>query len=377
MDGAGNIEFDAAHRDALATGEEVIDFGRGHVPRWVVVLGVVFGVAAIIVGLVVVLSPGGPRAVVTERRPVPTPAPAPGTGLGARLPLPNEATLDVAVARSTTWVLQPDYLSLIVAGARHSVSVSGAGLSAVSAAGTLLLDTALEHLWLVVTGVSPCHLIEYDAATLQRLRQVSWPQAVLGSALLGGHLYLATASGVADLAPGESAPKLIPGSAGGAGGSSVLIAADPQRTRLLVIQPGYPGYPSLIRQYRADTGMSTAVSIPIDAADIVVADGAIWVSGNASTAQAVQRLDPTTLRPVASSPLINGGLTGPGILTSGVRVFWLSSGAPTSQIWCVDAATGRALQSWAATGNVASTLGVARVATTAGVFPLILNQCPG
>ncbi len=279
MDGAGNVEFDAAHRDASATGDDVIEFGRGRLPRWAVALGVVLGVAAVILGLVVVRSPGGPRAVVTERGPVPTPAPAPGTGLGARLPLPNEASLDVVVAGSSTWVLQPDYLSVIVAGARRSVSVSGAGLSAADAAGALLLDASVGRLWLVVTGVSPCHLIEYDAASLQRLRDVSWPPSVSSAAVLGGHVYLATGSGVADLAPGAAAPQLIADSGPGAGGD-VVIATDPSRARLLVIEPGYPDYPSLIRQYRASTGMSpTAVPLPFQAWSLVVADGTIWVYG--------------------------------------------------------------------------------------------------
>jgi hypothetical protein len=91
----------------------------------------------------------------------------------------------------------------------------------------------------------------------------------------------------------------------------------------------------------------------------------------------LQQLDPDTLRPVAASPL--AGELGPGalVVAAGTRSLWVRSGGGGDSLWCLDPASGASLQRWSIGGRVASTSGVAVVASASGLLGLRLDGCPG
>jgi hypothetical protein len=235
----------------------------------------------------------------------------------------------------------------------------------------LVFDASRRVVWIVVTDAARTRMIELAERTLRLGRTVVWRQRVQDAVAYQGHLYLQSNTGVADVAPGATRPRLVPG----LGTAIGHIAADPTRHRLIAIDQGYPtdlwAYRPGHRPVRART------SLDISRGTLAVVAGAIWVGGFSGSGGAVlDRLDPQTLRPVQRlDPRLFD--TAPVIVGGGSRVVWVEVGA--ERLACIDASSGGVEQQWLQRGivAVASSPTGALIVTTSGLIGLVLAGCEG
>lgn len=310
------------------------------------------------------VSPRAPSSVATVGRPA-------AGGRREQAPATVATPLDVAATPTGAWVLMRTALQA-VDGTRVIRSVPVSGLDEPDSFPQLAVDDQARRLWIVLEGGRDSRMIEFDARTLRRLRDVRWDQPVQSAAAYLGHLYVSTDRGVADLAPGAAAPNFI----GGLYGAVGPIAVDPTRHRLVMLDLGYP---TDIWTYRPNHApVEASQPLALGQPTVAVADGAIWVGGFAVSGAAVlERLDPVTLRPVAQSPLAEELGPGAVIVAAGSRVIWLRSGNGGDALVCADSARGRIEQNWDVDGAVASTSRGALIATDSGVIAPLLVGCRG
>ncbi|MGH8962074.1 MAG: hypothetical protein ACRDWT_12955 [Jatrophihabitantaceae bacterium] len=339
--------------------EEVLGSSAWRAPRWLVVVVAAALLAAVTVFVRHELDPPGRQHVAAHRtpaRPVPTAAPA---------------EPQIALTGTTLLVLRGGGLRAVdtrtdrVLGEATVPYASGA----VSTIPQLALDPAASLAWVVTARAAVTHLIEYRLPSLLVLRDVPWLLAVRSAAAFAGHLYLSTDLGTADLAPG-GLPRLVPGLSGAVG----TVVADPSRGRVIAMDLGYP---TELWTYRSGGKVVQSPHL-LQLADgsISVVAGRIWVAGADGAVPRMLRLDPRTLTPMARAVLPTAFGTTASIVSTGSHVLWLR-GAPAAALWCVDAGNGRAVQSWAVDGTVASSTGVAYLGTGVGVMPLPLSGCGG
>jgi hypothetical protein len=368
--------------------EEVLDSGgRRRLPRWVVPLGVIVVLAAA-AGITIARNNSGgppppaaapPSGAPLTLQPAPQPAPQPvpvGLGTRGRFGHPIHVggpALDVATAGNEAWVLLGHEIVRIV---RDRVELRAAipGPAAVAgpdSAARLVLDVPGGVIWFVAQGAPHGRLLEYDMVHLRLLRQLT-VGPIDGAAALDGHLYLTSGSRLVDVAPGRA-----PTTVGTVAATLGQIVADPARHRLLMTDYAASSsiWPiTLAKNGRARIGKPGVVHAT--KVSLGVAEGLIWAAGYTSTHALLSRLDPATLRPVAASPI--GRSLGPGavIVASGVVVIWERDG-DSSQLRCIDAATGHQLQTWMIDGPVTSGGTKAFVATAGGIVPLQQSACSG
>jgi hypothetical protein len=215
-------------------------------------------------------------------------------------------------------------------------------------------------------------MVEFDARTLHRLRDVHWDQTVQSAAAYLGHLYVSTDRGVADLAPGSSVPNFI----GGLYGAVGPIDVDPTRHRLVLLDLGYP---TDVWTYRpGHEPVEASQPLAFGRGTIAVVDGAIWVGGYAASGAAVlERLDPMSLRPVAQSPIADEFGPGAVIVAAGSHVLWLRSGNGGDALVCADSRRARVEQNLDVGGEVGSSSAGALIATDSGVIAPLLRGCQG
>lgn len=380
MDRRDEVEFLADDGvEILVDADDVVDFAPQRAPNWV--LGLCAGVVGVAV-ILAIAARGDPKHASAPTEPVvpsvPVQPSAPPTSrLGDPLPAGSAYVSDVAVSGDWFYVLQSDSLTATTpvaddptayAAARH-ISAEGLGLPPGSG-GRLVLDDAARRLWIVVSG-GP--VLEFDAHTLQQLRHTSWAEPVSSAAGLGGHLYLATPSGVVDYAPGQTRPALVPALRGHAGS----IAADPRRGRLLVLKYGSP---SQVLALLPGGKLSPVRGIvPLAKGNLgVTGDGHIWAGGFGDDGAVLVRLNPHTLKPLPPSAPAPG--LGPGVLieAAGARSIWVRSGGGSDGLLCIDARTGAWQQFWnGVPGAVTSQRGFAYVASGGIIRPLVLAGCRG
>lgn len=378
MDSRGEVEF-LPDDGGPEHGWDVLEPRRRRkLPRWVWLIA-----AALVVALAVSLTlshqrSGHPVAVPSRSSsPSPSASISSESGLGSRLPfISNTPALDVVMSGRTTWVLQSGRITVLDdLSSRRAAGSFTADLSHPNSQPVLLLDPAGAALWVVLEGSAPGRVIEFDAFTLRQRRALTL-NTIDSAAALGGQLYIASGPRLIDIAPG-AAPRVvaIPRTSGLVG-----VAADPTRGRLLLYDGGDPTH---LWTYRpGGTLFATSRPLQFGKGSIAVAAGQIWVGGFGATSAVLLHLraasnSPDDLTPVDTSPL-TGGL-GPGalIVASGQHVFWVRSGAGGDDLWCVDAATGHAVQHWNIDGPVASASGASVVAASSGVFALRLGACAG
>jgi hypothetical protein len=362
--------------DVAADPDEVVELGSRRAPRWVI--GAVCAVAlAGIVGAVTARreSPHGsaPQAR-TGLSPSLAPAlPALDSELGKVLPLDAKPVLDVAVSSNRTWILQSR--QLVRLPGHHRVGVRGVVFTDVMGEARLVLDAQADRIWLVALDTPRGAVVEFDLA-LRRLRTTSSGAAISSAAALDGHLYLATAGGIADLAPGARAPAALPAIAG----DVTELAADRTRSRIVGLALGeLPG--ARVVEFTPGGGRPLLAphALPFAKGELAVTgDGAIWAGGFGPTGAVLVRLDPASLDVAAYSQV--AAELGPGarLVAAGEGAVWVRSGAGGNALYCLDSRTGGSRQVWSsAPGVVASSGGVAYLATGAAAVHLPLGSCAG
>lgn len=236
----------------------------------------------------------------------------------------------------------------------------------------LVADPSGPRLWIVSEGAEPAPVRVFDTGTTARRPDIAVPATVYDTAVLGGHLYLATSAGVLAAAPGARRAVALPGPAG----LVSAIAADPSRNRLLALDATSPAHVLVVTPGGQVRRAATLPSVGVPS--IAVADGSIWLGAYSDTASVVVRLEPRTLTPVDVSPV--SGLAGLGTrVTAGRSDLFVTSGAaPDIQAWCVDGTTGALLRSWTGlTGTISSSVGRVYAVTDAGVRTPPPGDCAG
>jgi hypothetical protein len=240
-------------------------------------------------------------------------------------------------------------------------------LSSPNAILRLVLDPTATRLWVVLAGTRAGRAIEFDLWTLARLRDVPIRE-INSAAALGGHLYATSGKTLVDVAP-DGAPRSVP-----VPGTSGLwaIAADPTRSRLIILDGGFPTH---VWSYRSGAGVQAIPgALPFGKGSIAVTKHAIWVGGFAQHGAVLDRLDPTSLRAVLASPI--AARLGPGavLLSGGTRDVWVVAGDGRSGVWCVDGQSGEGAQFWPLTLRAVAADDHGLVAVIDGkVLPLLLN----
>jgi outer membrane protein assembly factor BamB len=338
-----------------APDDDVLELGPWRPPRWAAAILVV--VALVAVAVAVVTRPRSPhhppRAVVPS--PVATTIPQ------------TAVTVDGStyVALVGGRLVARDLRSDDVRGSAFPPPVDGTGRIA------LLVDPSRAVLWAVTINAVPATLSEYRLPGLAEVRRVFWPPIVLAAAALAGHLYVTTSVGVADLAPGSSSPRRIPGLYGAVG----PIVADPARHRIIAMDLGYPTDMWSYRPGGVPEESHTQLRLS-DGTAAVVGDQ-LWIGGHQDERPVLWRLDPSSLAPVVAAWLPGGADARVVAVAAGSRVLWLRTSDDEDSLYCVDAERGAILQTWRVRGTVDSVAGQAYVDTPDGVRPLPLAGCPG
>jgi hypothetical protein len=377
MDRPEDVEFLTGADDTSVYDEDVVEFGRGAAPRWIVVIVVVAVIAAAVTAIAAHARRDHPMAQYA------TTAPAPGAFvpprdvftpfLGSALSIGPTAAVDVAVVGSRLYVLQVGRLAVI--DTRTTRILAQATVRAVANGSTLRLvsDPADSRMWVVTTDSTPTLISEFDAHTLTRLRTTSWPKPVQAAVILDGDLYL-QGDGVSELGRTDSSPHLIPALAGESG----TIAADAIRHRLLILRFGSPT--RVLTYSRGGDVHVMPTALDVTKADIAVINGRIWLGGYAPAGAELEQLDSVTFAPGPNNPLFDFLGAGARVVASGEHVLWVraGSGQMVSALSCVDASSGRELRSWfGVDGHVASAGGRGYLANGSAVLPLELGACRG
>lgn len=340
--------------------DEVIS--GGGLPRWLTVVGALLAVAFAVTAI---------RHVSTGGRPAAAPSPS-VTTTPPDTPPPNFAW-DLAMSPGGTWLLETRTLAQ-VSGTRvaRSIALRGFAVPPVSVP-KLAVDVAANRVWVVLTNAAPTRMIEFDASTMRRARDVTWAHLVQGAVAFRDHLYLSTDFGVAELPPGAARPHYVPGLAGSIG----PVVVDAARNRVITMDLGFP---TDIWGYRPGGSPQEAeLPLPMESGTLAVVGDDIWVAGRyANGRAALLRLNPRTLQPVARAPA-GEYKSRAAIVGTGSNVLWLRSGDGSNLLACVDAATGRVEQRWQVqhVNAVTSTRAGALVATPSGVVGLVLSSCSG
>jgi outer membrane protein assembly factor BamB len=275
--------------------------------------------------------------------------------------------LAVATVGHRAWVLQPHYLNIldnltvVVRTAAIADNVLTPDIRA-----RLLLDPDGSTLWIVLEGVRHSRVLTLDAYNLTTRASMEFPD-ISSAATLDGHLYLVSDGSLVDLPP-SGVPHALDTPTG-----LDRIAADPDRSRLLLLGGGFP---TTVWTYQPGTnGATSRLTLPIAKASIAVVHGNVWVGGFGNQDPMLVRLNAAVSDSIGTSALANELGAGAVIVASGQRVFWARGGS--DDLWCVDADTGKATQHWNIPGPVASVLGSAIVGSGGQLVSLHLTGCAG
>jgi hypothetical protein len=236
----------------------------------------------------------------------------------------------------------------------------------------LVADPSGARLWIVSEGTEPAPVRVVATAGPARGPDVAVPATVYDTAVLAGHLYLATSAGVMDVVPGAQHAVALAGRTG----LVTAIAADPARNRLLALDATSPVHVLAVTPGRGVRGAATLPSIGVSS--IAVVAGSIWLGGYSDTGSVVVRLAPAALTPVQVSPV--SALTGPGtrVVAGHADLFVTSGAAPAAQGWCVDGRDGSVLASWTGlAGPLSSAGGRVFALTDSGVRVAAPGDCRG
>ncbi len=325
------------------------------------------------VGIVAVAIVVATAVVVTSRRPESAPAPrvaapsqvAVDLGSGFRTALSGRGpVLDVAALTGSSWVLRRDGLFVI----RPGRAVARLVLPAALADPQLVADPEAGLVWLVANGLAR----SYDGRTLRPVFE-GWAPPCDTVTAMGGRLFLTVDRDVVEVGPGLRVPRRIAVMPG----PIVALAADPTRVRLILAYLGRPSRVVALAPLSAGRAAVEQTSIlEVNEPTLAVAAGQIWLAGY-SGSDALVRLDPTTLRAVAHSSIESALGLGAYLAGAGASTVWVRGAGDGGELRCLDATTGRQLQSWLLSGRVAATARRALVGTVTGALQLDLAHCAG
>jgi outer membrane protein assembly factor BamB len=232
----------------------------------------------------------------------------------------------------------------------------------------LVSDPGAGLVWLVANGFAR----SYDGRTLQPV-STRWAPPCDNVAAMGGRLFLTVDRDVVEVGPGLRVPRRIAVTAG----PIVALTADPTRNRLILAYVGRPSrVVALVPQPDARASIEQASLLHVNQPTLAVADGQIWLAGY-SGGDALARLDPATLRPVALSSVESALGLGAYLAGAGASTVWVRGAGDDGELRCLDASTGRQLQSWLVSGRVAAAAPHALVGTVTGPMELDLARCAG
>ncbi len=374
MSRSNDAEFRAEYGSEAAAGDEVLVVGhRRRLPRW-------FWPAAIVAVAMLVAGVAVLRAVTHHRSP-PTSSTSRSL-MDPPLDVGKGAALDVAAYGQHTWVLHGDWVTgLGIAAGRDRTVRLPLDASAPNAAVRLVVDASTGRLWVVLEGTWYGRATEYDLWTLAQLRDVRLRDVRLTridtAVAMDGHLYLTSGARLIDVPP-RGAARTFPLAART---GICALAADPQRSRVLVLDCGYPHRAGTVWVYRPGHDLvRTSAKLPTGNASIAVTEHAIWLGGSSDDGAVLERLDPSTLHPVLTSPVAGQLGTVAVLLAAGTDDIWIVSGSDQpAGLWCVDGRSGTAEQHWTLTTTAVAT-DHQRVVVVAGgqVVPLLLRGgCTG
>lgn len=359
-----DIEFLPESADEVD--EELFSGSRAALSRW-------WGVAALVAVCVsaLIVARGREHAAHPSATPSRSAAPNPsqivaplGLAPVIRARAARGPVTAVALAGSSTWVLQADALRVVRPGEPILRLQFPAAVQTVGLVG----DSSARLVWLVARGLVQA----YNTDTTQIVFGDQVP-ASSGEAAMGGHLYLAVDNRVVDVGPRAQRTILrLPG-------AIAAIAADPLRRRLIVVyQSGPSRVLAVVPRAHGPARVEREVTIRSIKASIGVADGRIWFAGYDTGDGVLMRLDPVTLLPDLRSSVDQDLQPGAQVVAVGSSTVWVRGAADLSdELRCVDANSGDEQQTWALPGVVASTTGRAVIGTSFGALKLDMAACRG
>ena len=362
----------------------------GHRARRAVITLLCLAVAALVTVVLVNRDHGTPRlgaaptsAEITATGAVPSAGPTIADGtLGTALDVGSTDlnVLDAVASGSHLYLLLNSFrvdtvlvraLDLATDRASWSVNVGGVPFTTLPFL-HLVADPSGARLWVVSEGSEPAPIRVIDTARPARGPDVAVPATIYDTAVLDGHLYLATSAGVLDVAPGASRAAALNGRTD----LVTAIAADPARGRLLALDATSPVH---VLAVTPGAGVRAAATLPsVGVSSIAVVAGSIWLGGYSDTGSVVVRLAPDSLSPVDVSPV--SGLAGPGtrVVAGQTDLFVTSGAAPAAQGWCVDGRSGSVLTAWTGLAGTPSSAGGRIFALTdSGVRAAAAGPCRG
>jgi hypothetical protein len=360
-----DFEFLPESVDEADGDEELSGGARRALVRWVG--GFAVGVVAL----------GALFVATTNKDPTPVPTPLtttspprvvnPVNGIGlAHVPLgraSDEPVLDIAILGNTTWVLQADGLYVARPGRTARIELPAALQDA-----HLITDAPSRLVWLVAKGVAQA----FDART-GRIDFGARVPTFTAAAAMQRRLFLAVGLDLIELGPG-AAPRRIRSTRA----PITLLVADPARGRLIAsYQSGPSQLQPIVPRASGSARLGRQVTIRSVEATIVDAAGAIWLAGFSTGDGVLMRLDARTLRPVLRPPFNAMFGSGAQLVGAGASSIWVRGSDTGNQLFCLDAATGRLMQSWLLGGSVASTGHRAVLGSTFGPLVLDLGRCRG
>jgi hypothetical protein len=377
-----DVEIFADDGNAVGSDEDAVEFGGRKVPRWANVAGGAL-VAAIFIGIVATSpqpKPATPGPGQTAPDVVSTADPSTVGQFGPVLHLDGAADVrDAVVHRNQLFVLRSGGVSVVELAAKRVTWMPLTGAYSVSAKvpTRMLFDADADRLWVVAMGAKAAQLVEFNASRTLTIRRVTLQLAVRDAAAMDGHVYLATSTGLADLAPGAAHAAALPG----VDGAVSAIAADPAQERIVTLNS--VGSDTVVVAVRTHGAVSRRTFGHLVNGSIAIVGDAIWVAGYDGRHSVVTRLDPTSLEGVQTSAVAPRGDR--IVISPGTDDLWVSGAGPG--LWCIAADTGNVHQHWPSAkapvtsqrghGPVQSRAGSAYVIDAGQLVSLDLAGCAG
>lgn len=338
--------------------------------RWISGLGLA---AVLLISLLIATSKN-------DRKPTATPTPLitpttsatrgvinPVNGVGlphVRVgPSSGDPVLDVAVLGRTVWVLQADALHVARPGGTVRIQLPAALQQA-----QLITDVPGRLVWLVANGIARA----YDARSAQIVFGARVP-TFTAVAAMQRRLFIAVGLDVIGLGPGAGPQRIVSTQV-----PITLLVADPTRERLIAsYQSGPSELFAVVPRAHGPARVERSVTIRSVEATVVAAAGAIWLAGFSTGDGVLMRLDARTLRPALRPSFDTLFGSGAQLVGAGTSSIWVRTSDTGNQLFCLDAATGRLMQSWLLAGTVASSGHRAVLGSTFGPLVLDLGRCRG